>query len=299
MSDRGASPTVEPGALLLPTHASLRARVLASPGGCIGVAVTATIALAALLAPVIAPADPFAQSLTRSDILQPPSLEHWLGTDALGRDMLSRILYGARVSLAIAGAALGIAVVLGVALGSTAGTLGGFRDRVVMRLMDSLLAFPLLVLAITISVALGRGAIGSVIAIAIVNLPIFTRLARGQALRINQQQYVTAAIVMGAGIAWRIWRHVIPNMLNPIVVQATVALSFAVLIESGLSFLGLGVQPPEPSWGLMVAEARNFMVLAPHLVFVPSAAIFATVLGLNLLGDALSDALDPRSDDRD
>jgi peptide/nickel transport system permease protein len=277
-------------------ESSMMRRLLATPAGCLGLAITCIVVGAALLAPAIAPADPLAQSLTRQDSLQPPGLAHLLGTDALGRDLLSRIMFGARVSLAIAASSIAIAVVAGVLLGTIAGMLGGWRERAIMRLMDAMLAFPLLVLAIAIAVALGRGAGGSVIAIAVVNLPIFTRLARGQTLRIAQSQFMTAALVLGAGTAWRIRRHVIPNMLSPVIVQATVALSFAVLIESGLSFLGLGVQPPAPSWGLMVAEARNFMILAPHLVFVPSAAIFLTVLGLNLLGDALSDALDPRSE---
>ena len=163
-----------------------------------------------------------------------------------------------------------------------------------MRLTDSMLAFPLMVLAIAISVALGRGVMGSVIAIAATSTPTFTRLARAQTLRINANQFMTAAIIMGGGFFWRLWHHVLPNMINPIIVQSAVALSFAVLTESGLSFLGLGVQPPTPSWGLMIAEARNYMALAPHILFMPAAAIFLTVLGINLLGDSLSNAFHER-----
>jgi peptide/nickel transport system permease protein len=151
-----------------------------------------------------------------------------------------------------------------------------------------------MVLAIAIAVAFGRGVTASVIAIAVTSMPTFTRLARAETLHINANQYMTAATIMGASLRWRIRRHVIPNMINPIIVQATVALSFAVLTESGLSFLGLGVQPPTPSWGVMIAEARNFMALAPHMLFIPAAALAATVLGFNLLGDSLSNALERR-----
>ena len=277
----------------LPRSDVLR-RVLRSPAGCAGFGLTVLVLLCAIFASLLAPADPLAQQLSRQTILQLPSAEHLLGTDTLGRDILSRIVYGARVSFSIAGSSVGLAVLLGIVLGSLAGTLGGWWERVTMRLMDSMLAFPMMVLAIAISVAFGRGMIGAMIAIAVVNIPTFTRLARAQTLRINESQFMTAVTVMGAGLVWRIVHHTVPNMINPIVVQASVALSFAILIESALSFLGLGIQPPTPSWGFMVAEARNHMLIAPHIVFFPAAAIFVTVLGLNLLGDALGDALDPR-----
>jgi peptide/nickel transport system permease protein len=252
------------------------------------------VLIAGMAAPLLAPYDPLAQDLTAQGVLHAPSAAHLLGTDSLGRDILSRILFGARTSLAIAISAVGLSVALGVLLGSTAASFGGWRERIIMRFTDSLLAFPLMVLAIAISVALGRGAIGSIIAIAATGTPTFTRLARGQTLRINAHQFMTAAIIMGGGFFWRLWRHVLPNMINPIIVQSAVALSFAVLTESGLSFLGLGVQPPTPSWGLMIAEARNYMALAPHVLFFPAAAIFITVLGINLVGDSLSSALHER-----
>jgi peptide/nickel transport system permease protein len=164
-----------------------------------------------------------------------------------------------------------------------------------MRLSDALLAFPVLVLAISISITIGRGALAVTVAVAVVNIPIFTRLARAQTLRINGRQYMTAATLMGAGTAYKVRRHVIPNLINPFIVQLSVALSFAIIIEAGLSFLGLGIQPPTPDWGVMVATGKTYMTLAPHMLLVPAGAIFVTVLGLNLLGDAVSDALDPRT----
>jgi peptide/nickel transport system permease protein len=269
-------------------------RVLSSRSGLLGAVIFGIMLLAAIFAALLVPYDPLAQDLTAQGVLQAPSGVHLLGTDSLGRDILSRILYGARTSLAIAGGAVGLSVLLGVLLGSIAASFGGWHERIIMRLTDSLLAFPLMVLAIAISVALGRGVIGSIIAIAATSTPTFTRLARGQTLRINSLQFMTAAIVMGGGFFWRLWRHILPNMINPIIVQSAVALSFAVLTESGLSFLGLGVQPPTPSWGLMIAEARNYMALAPHILFFPAAAIFLAVLGINLVGDSLSNALDER-----
>jgi peptide/nickel transport system permease protein len=269
-------------------------RVLRSPSGLLGTLICGMVLIAGMAAPLLAPYDPLAQDLTAQGVLHAPSAAHLLGTDSLGRDILSRILFGARTSLAIAISAVGLSVALGVLLGSTAASFGGWREPIIMRFADSLLAFPLMVLAIAISVALGRGAIGSIIAIAATGTPTFTRLARGQTLRINAHQFMTAAIIMGGGFFWRLWRHVLPNMINPIIVQSAVALSFAVLTESGLSFLGLGVQPPTPSWGLMIAEARNYMALAPHVLFFPAAAIFITVLGINLVGDSLSSALHER-----
>jgi peptide/nickel transport system permease protein len=277
-----------------PSSPSMFHRMLRSPSGVFGIAITGTVLLAAIFAGLVAPCDPLAQDLTAQGIMQGPGSAHLLGTDSLGRDILSRILYGARNSLAIVGTAVGLSVLLGVLLGSIAGSFGGWRERVIMRLTDSMLAFPLMVLAIAISVAVGRGVVGSIIAIAATSTPTFTRLARAQALRINANQFITAAIIMGGGFFWRLWHHVLPNMTNPIIVQSAVALSFAVLTESGLSFLGMGVQPPTPSWGLMIAEARNYMALAPHILFMPAAAIFLTVLGINLLGDSLSNAFDER-----
>ena len=281
----------------MPNLASVILRNLfRSPAGIFGFGLTIIILVCAIFAPVLAPADPLLQNLTRATILQLPNLDHLLGTDPLGRDILSRLFYGARTSLLVAGSSVATAVLLGMVLGSLAATLGGWCDRVTMRLMDSMLAFPLMVLAITISVALGRGPVGAIVAIAVVNLPTFTRLSRAKTLKINQSQFMTAATVMGAGLLWRFVHHIVPNMINTIIVQTSIALAFAVLMESALSFLGLGIQPPAPSLGFMIAEARNFLTLAPHVVFFPAMAIFLIVLGLNLLGDALSDTLDVRKE---
>jgi ABC-type dipeptide/oligopeptide/nickel transport system permease subunit len=259
----------------------------------VGVAIVSAVVVVAIFASVISPYDPLTQDLT--GILKGPSARHLLGTDELGRDLLSRIFYGSRISLGIAASSVLLASVLGMLLGTAAASLGRWADRIIMRLVDALLAFPVLVLAIAVSIGVGRGALAVIVAIATVNTPVFTRLARAQTLQINQRQYMTAATLMGAGTVRKVVRHVIPNLINAFIVQGSVALSFAIIIEAGLSFLGLGVQAPTADWGVMVATAKIYMTLAPHMMLVPAGAIFVTVLGLNLLGDGLSDALDPRS----
>jgi peptide/nickel transport system permease protein len=271
----------------------LTRRLVGTWAGRVGVAIVAAVVVVAIFAPVISPYDPLTQDLT--GILKGPSARHLLGTDELGRDLLSRIFYGSRISLGIAASSVLLASVLGMLLGTAAASLGRWADRIIMRLVDALLAFPVLVLAIAVSIGVGRGALAVIVAIATVNTPVFTRLARAQTLRINQRQYMTAATLMGAGTARKVVRHVIPNLINAFIVQGSVALSFAIIIEAGLSFLGLGVQAPTADWGVMVATAKIYMTLAPHMMLVPAGAIFVTVLGLNLLGDGLSDALDPRS----
>lgn len=276
-------------------RSSIVGRLFATPQGCIGGLIIAVIIAAALCAPLIARYDPLQQDLSSTGILQGVSGHHILGTDDLGRDIFSRILYGGRISLFIAGAAVALAVVLGTALGTIAASAGDWWDVVIMRLMDALLAFPVLVLAIALSLAVGRGMLGLIVAVTVVNIPVFTRLTRAQVLHINTQQYITAATAIGAGAFYKIRHHVIPNLVNALIVQATVALSFAIIIEAGLSFLGLGVQAPDPDWGVMISTAETFMIVAPHMMLAPAGAIFLTVLGLNLLGDALSDALDPRA----
>ncbi len=271
----------------------LTRRLVGTWAGRVGVAIVGAVVVAAIFAPVISPYDPLTQDLT--GILKGPSARHLLGTDELGRDLLSRIFYGSRISLGIAASSVLLASTLGMLLGTAAASLGRWADRIIMRLVDALLAFPVLVLAIAVSIGVGRGALAVIVAIATVNTPVFTRLARAQTLRINQRQYMTAATLMGAGTARKVVRHVIPNLVNAFIVQGSVALSFAIIIEAGLSFLGLGVQAPTADWGVMVATAKIYMTLAPHMMLVPAGAIFVTVLGLNLLGDGLSDALDPRS----
>lgn len=271
----------------------LTRRLVGTWAGRVGVAIVSAVVVVAIFASVISPYDPLTQDLT--GILKGPSARHLLGTDELGRDLLSRIFYGSRISLGIAASSVLLASVLGMLLGTAAASLGRWADRIIMRLVDALLAFPVLVLAIAVSIGVGRGALAVIVAIATVNTPVFTRLARAQTLQINQRQYMTAATLMGAGTVRKVVRHVIPNLINAFIVQGSVALSFAIIIEAGLSFLGLGVQAPTADWGVMVATAKIYMTLAPHMMLVPAGAIFVTVLGLNLLGDGLSDALDPRS----
>ena len=274
---------------------SLAWRLFVMPKGRIGGLIMALVILVAIFAPLIAPYDPLQQNLTSTGILQGISRGHLLGTDDLGRDVFSRIVYGSRISLAVAGASIALAVIIGIGLGTSAAALGSWWDFVIMRFTDALLAFPVLVLAIAISAAVNQGILGLILAVVFVNVPIFTRLARAQTMQISEQQYIVAATAMGCGTMHKILRHVLPNLVNALIVQATVALSFAIIIEAGLSFLGLGVQAPAPDWGLMISTAETFMISAPHMMLAPAGAIFVTVLGLNLLGDALSDALDPRS----
>lgn len=273
---------------------ALIGRILATPTGVIGAALFALVIGVGLGAPWLAPADPLAVQMRMDAVFLGPSLAHPMGTDNLGRDIASRVMHGIGLSLGVAAAAVMAGICAGVLIGSLAAMIGGLFERIVMRLMDAFLAFPLLVLAIAVSVALGRGPAGVFVAVAFVNLPIFARLARGQTLKIMTMPYVTAAEVMGCSFARRLFRHVLPNMVNPVVVQGSVSLSFAVLIEAGLSFLGLGIQAPQPALGLMIAEAKAYIAIAPHMVFFPSIALVVTVIAFNLLGDALAEATDTR-----
>jgi peptide/nickel transport system permease protein len=272
--------------------------MLRTPMGGVGFALLAVVLVAGLGAPWLAPADPLAVKMTMAAVFQPPSAAHPFGTDNLGRDVLSRVMHGIGLSLWVAASGVLAGVVAGVLTGALAGMLGGLAERIVMRLMDALLAFPLLVLAIAIAVALGRGPLGVFFAVAFVNLPIFARLARGQTLKIVAMPYMTAAEVMGCSFGRRLFRHVLPNLVNPVVVQASVALSFAVLIEAGLSFLGMGLQPPQPALGLMIAEGKAYIAMAPHLVLFPSVALVLIVVSFNLIGDALAEAGDVRRHSR-
>jgi peptide/nickel transport system permease protein len=249
---------------------------------------------AAVLGPLLSPHDPIKQFLRPDRIFLTPAGDALLGTDNLGRDVLARVLTGMRLSLTLAIIAVAIGLVVGAMIGAFAGLVGGTIDRVIVRAMDALMAFPVLILAIAVAVAFGRGAQGIVTAVAFVNVPIFARLARSQTLRIAAQPYMTAAEIMGCSLWRRLWRHLIPNLFNPLIVQGTVSLSFAALIEAGLSFLGLGIQAPQPALGLMIAEAKAFIGIAPHLVLFPSLGIVIIVVALNLMGDAFAEATDPR-----
>lgn len=258
----------------------------------LGLAVVAGLVLVAFLAGVISPYDPNYQSL--ADVLQPPSALHLLGTDDLGRDVLSRVIYGARVSLEVGLIAVGVALVAGVVLGLTAGYWSGVADEALMRLMDAVAAFPTLVLALAITAALGMGIGNAMIAIGLVYTPVFARLVRAQALSVRELDYVTAARNLGAGPLWTMVRHIWPNVTPPVIVQASLSVSAAVITEASLSFLGVGVRPPTASWGSMLNEGYQYLEIAPWLSIVPGVAIFVVVLGLNFLGDGLRTVLDPR-----
>src|SRR5437762_1808565 len=257
-----------------------------------GAAVLLAAIVVALAAPLLAPYDPLAQNL--GNILARPGRAHWLGTDNVGRDVLSRVIWGTRVSLVAGFVSVAIAAVAGGVLGMLAGYAGGRADGVVMRLMDAVLSFPPLVLALALGAVLGAGLMGVLIALGVVYTPTFARLMRGQVLAITAREYVDAARALGAP-GWRIaWHHVLPNAAPPIVVQASLSVAFAILAEASLSFLGLGVQPPAASWGSMINAGRGYLQQAPWIVFGPGAALFVTVVGLNFVGDAIRDALDPR-----
>ena len=224
----------------------------------------------------------------------PPSLAHPFGTDEFGRDIFTRVLYGAAVSLKVALIAVGISGTVGVLLGVLAGYLGGWLDELIMRIMDILFAFPAVLLAITVMAILGRGVTNAMIAIAIVYIPIFARVTRGAVIGVRGREFVTAATALGLRSGGIMLRHVFPNSTGPIIVQTSLSLAFAILAEAALSFFGLGTQPPDPSWGRMLAEGRSYLAQAPWMGIFPGLAIMISVMGFNLLGDGLRDLLDPR-----
>ncbi|MFP4330282.1 MAG: ABC transporter permease [Alkalispirochaetaceae bacterium] len=226
---------------------------------------------------------------------QPPSSEHWFGTDNLGRDIYSRVIYGTRVTLTVAFRSVIVGALLGVTLGIVAGYYGTWVDTIIMRLMDILLAFPGILLALAIVSALGASLDNVVIAIAIFSVPTFARIVRGSTLVVRNLEYIEAIRALGARDIKIIFQHVLPNVLSPIIVQATLYIATAILIASGLSFLGLGAQPPTPEWGLMLSAGRDFIWNAIHVTLFPGLAIVLAVLSFNLLGDGLRDALDPRT----
>lgn len=252
--------------------------------------------LAAIFAPVIAPYDPL--KYNPSIASQPPSLAHIFGTDDSGRDQLSRVIYGIRISLSIGVMSIALGVMIGAVLGMIAGFSGGWLDQIVTIVTDSLLAFPSLILALALVAVLGGSILNLVIALAVVRIPIYIRLARGQTLYIRNQEFVTAANSVGTRRYKILMRHVAPNIVSPLLVQATISISLAILEESVLSFLGLGTQPPTPEWGTMISQAEPYLIGGdPWMLLGPSLAIIVTVLCFNLLGDAARDYLDPRSAD--
>lgn len=245
----------------------------------------------AVAAPWIAPHSPTDQDL--GNTLVGPTATHWLGTDDLGRDIFSRLLYGARVAIYASALAVGIAFVLGVPAGILAGYLGGWIDEAIGRMIDTFLAFPAIVLAIAVTGALGIGLTNGMIAVGIVFAPQLARLARARTLVVRQELYVDAARCFGSPTLHILWRHILPNALQPVIVQVTILLAAALLAEASLSFLGLGIQPPNPSWGAMLARAYQSMEIAPDQMYAPGLAILATALAFNSLGEALRKELDP------
>ena len=268
------------------------ARVLRRWPARIGLAITVVFLLLTVAAPLVAPYDPYDQDL--SSALSPPSADHWFGADQYGRDMFSRVLYGTRTALLAVVVADGLALLLGCIMGLVAGFFGGRTDAAVMRVADVLLAFPYLLLALIIVAALGPGLTHSMIAIGIVYTPQYARLIRGQVLAVREADYVRAARALGARRLPIMLRHVLPNSFTPILVMATLQAGSVVVETAGLSFLGLGAQPPSPDWGALLADGQSYFLTAWWIATFPGLAIFLVVLGFNLLGDALRDHFDPR-----
>ncbi len=259
----------------------------------IGAALTSLVVAAALVSFFWTPWDYTAMNIP--DKLQPPGARHWFGTDHFGRDLFSMIMVGARTSIAVALVAVGIGMGAGVPLGlAAAARKGSWLDEVIMRGNDLVFAFPSLVIAILITAVFGAGAVNAIIAIGIFNIPVFARITRGAALSLWEREFILAARVAGKGDARISVEHILPNVTNLLIVQGTIQFSLGILAEAGLSYVGLGAQPPLPSWGRMLADAQTMVGFAPRLALIPGLAIIVTVMGLNLLGDGLRDWLDPR-----
>lgn len=267
-------------------------RLLRNPSGIIGTIIVLIFLFIAVFSKSLVPYDPIKNY--PKERLQAPSAAHLAGTDEMGRDCWSRLMTGATNSISIAVVSVAFAGIFGTILGAAAGYFGGAFDNIVMRLMDLIFSFPAMLLALTISAALGTGFLNTVIAIGIVYLPIFARTARGSVLQIREMEYVEAARCIGCTDARIIFRQILPNAVAPLIVQVSLGLSWAILTESSLSYLGLGTQPPQPSWGSMLSQARVMMELAPWLMIGPGLVIMLAVLGFNLLGDAIRDLIDPR-----
>jgi peptide/nickel transport system permease protein len=257
-----------------------------------GAIMTLIVVIMALFAPIIAPYDPSMQDSSRR--LEGPSSDHWLGLDDLGRDVLSRVIFGARVSLRVGFSVVVISSIIGIMLGAIAGYFGGWLDTIIMRLSDILLAFPGILLAIALVAVLGPSLNNVILALSVIGWVSYARLVRGQVLKVREMEFVTAAQALGARAPRVIGLHVLPNVINPVIVMATLGLAGAILAEASLSFLGLGVQPPTPSWGAMLTTGRRYIGIANHLAIFPGIAIMIAVMGLNFLGDGLIDALDPK-----
>jgi peptide/nickel transport system permease protein len=260
--------------------------------GLVGAALVAIFVLVAALAPLLSPYDPVATDF--AEVLTPPSAKHPFGTDDIGRDILSRVIYGSRVSLQAGLFTVAVALSIGLPLGLIAGYVGGSVDNLLMRALEVVLSFPGLVLALGITAVLGPKLIHALFAIGVVFVPNFARLIRAQVLTVKENDFVAAARALGASDGRLVILHILPNCLAPLLVQSSFSVAFGILTESALSFLGMGTQPPTPSWGIMLSMGRGYLEQAPWLGAFPGAAIFLTVLGFNLLGDGIRDALDPR-----
>jgi peptide/nickel transport system permease protein len=285
MSEAATAPTA-------PAQRHWLRQALANPSFVTGLVITAAIAAMAFVSFVWTPYD--VTNLVVADRMKGLSAEHWLGTDHFGRDILSMIMVGSRNSIAVAVVAVGIGMGIGVPLGCWAAARGGWVDEALMRLNDLVFAFPALLSAVMITAIFGPGAVNAIIAIGIFNVPVFARVARAGAMSLWPREYVLAARAAGKGKALITFEHILPNIASLLLVQGTIQFALGILAESGLSYLGLGAQPPMPSWGRMLFDAQTRMIVAPHLAIFPGMAIALTVLGLNLLGDGLRDVLDPR-----
>jgi peptide/nickel transport system permease protein len=258
-----------------------------------GTAILLLLTAAALFAPVVAPYDPLGQNLDQD--LIPRSSEHWLGTDKLGRDILSRIIYGGRISLLVGITTVALSLAIGVVIGSLSGYFGGWIDQMLMRLVDILMAFPGILLAIAFTAVLGPGLDHVILALCLIGWTSYARLVRGEILSLRERDFIQAARSLGCRPKRIILRHLLPNLLPPLLIQSTFGLAAAIVAEGSLSFLGLGVEPPTPSWGAMLNDGRQFLLVAPHLTTYPGLGLMITVLALNLIGDALQDRLDRRN----
>ena len=277
----------------MPKEPTLLHRLLRSRSGALGLLIVIVYVIVALLGAFsVTPFPPTEQH--RIDRLQGPSSEYWVGTDMLGRDMASRLIKGATNSLYVAFVSVALSSTLGTLIGMTSAYIGGRVDNIMMRIMDIFFAFPAILLALLVVVILGRGLNKTIVAIAVVYTPIFARVARGPVLSVKEMEFVTAARCLGMRDGRIMLLHILPNTLAPLIVQVSLALSWSLLTEAGLSFLGLGIQPPEPSWGVMLSDSQGISEIAPWLMIYPGLAIMLGVLGFNLLGDGLRDVLDPR-----
>ena len=294
MTDAVLASPIAPAAdeLESPAQRALR-RLFARKGAVAGLVVIAAFIVLAVFAPLIVPFDPLATSWTL--VRKPPSALHWFGSDDLGRDILSRVIFGTRASLLAGAISVGIALSIGVPFGLLAGYRGGFIDALISRITDAMLACPFLILAIALAAFLGPSLGNAMIAVGITTTPVFVRLTRGQTIGVKVEDYIEAARAIG-NPRWRIALfHILPNILPALLVQATLSIAAAIIAEAALSFLGLGQQPPSPSWGSMLNAAQRFLTNAPWMALWPGLAIFLVVLSFNLVGDGLRDALDPKS----